>query len=166
MKILSPSSRAEVRRRRMAIPGSRITHHASRITSPTRHPSPVTRHSLHAFTLIELLTVIAIIALLAAMLFPITGAVNRAKIRSRTQAQLAQIETGIQSYKGKFGHYPPDNPDNQKLNQLYYELMGTTLNNGVYTTLDGSAKINVAALTTTFGPKVGGFVNCAKGGGG
>ena len=136
---------------------SRITHHASRITFRPRH-------SLHAFTLIELLTVIAIIALLAAMVFPITAAVNRIKIRSRTQAQLGQIETQIQQYKGKFGHYPPDNPTNKFVSPLYYELAGTSLNGGLYTTLDSSAKINVADVKRAFG--VDGFVNCSKGGGG
>src|SRR5437867_3609228 len=136
---------------------SRITHHASRITFRPRH-------SLHAFTLIELLTVIAIIALLAAMIFPITAAVNRIKIRSRTQAQLGQIETEIQRYKGKFGHYPPDNPTNKAVSPLYYELAGTSLSGGLYTTLDGSAKINAADVKPTFA--IDGFVNCSKGGGG
>jgi prepilin-type N-terminal cleavage/methylation domain-containing protein len=36
----------------------------------SRHPSPVTRHVLRAFTLIELLTVIVIIGILAAILAP------------------------------------------------------------------------------------------------
>jgi len=37
----------------------------------SRHPSPATRHTVAAFTLIELLTVIAIIGILAAMLTPV-----------------------------------------------------------------------------------------------
>src|SRR5215471_8225365 len=81
-----------------------------------------------AFTLIELLVVIAIMAILAALIIPITGAVTRAKLRSRTRAELRSIETAIEDYKTKKGFYPPDNPNNNSyLNQLYYELSGTTI---------------------------------------
>src|SRR6516164_3226495 len=44
------------------------------------------------FTLIELLIVIAIIAILAAMIIPITGAVKKAKLRGRTEKELTQVE--------------------------------------------------------------------------
>jgi prepilin-type N-terminal cleavage/methylation domain-containing protein len=123
------------------------------------------RSATIGFTLIELLVVIAIIGLLASMLIPITGAVNRNKIRARARAELAQIETGIQDYKTKLGYYPPDNPTNPSVNQLYYELAGTTLNNqGVYTTLDGSSQVRANDVVGTFG--VGGFMNTSKGAGG
>jgi prepilin-type N-terminal cleavage/methylation domain-containing protein len=115
------------------------------------------------FTLIELLVVIAVIAVLASMIFPVVGAVNRAKIRARTQAQLAQLETAIEAYKGKFGHYPPDNPLKPHINQLYYELVGTVVTNGVYTTIDGTESIRASDLPQAFGPGVTGFVNCNKG---
>src|SRR5678816_2778887 len=117
-----------------------------------------------AFTLIELLVVIAVIAVLAAMIFPITGAVNRAKILKRSQAERARLETAIESYKLKLGHYPPDNPNNAVTNQLYYELSGTTLNQGVYSTLDGSAKIQESQVPGFFNRD--GFVNCNRGAGG
>jgi hypothetical protein len=52
------------------------------------------------------------------------------------------------------------------VNQLYYELVGTTNNNNVfYQTLDGSAQINVGDMLVAFAG-VGGFVNCSKPGGG
>jgi prepilin-type N-terminal cleavage/methylation domain-containing protein len=120
--------------------------------------------SCAAFTLIELLVVIAIISLLAAMLIPITGAVNRNKMRARARAEMAQIETGILDYKTKLNFYPPDNRTNPSVNQLYYELLGTTLDgSGVYTTLDGSSKIQASQVASTFG--VGGFMNATKGAG-
>ncbi len=125
----------------------------------------------HAFTLIELLVVIAIIAVLAAMIFPIVGAVNKVKLRSVAEGGLTQVETAIQSYKAKYGFYPPDNPSNAAVNQLYFELLGTTastLGNAIfsYTTLDGSATINLPGLNNVFGPNVAGFMNSTKGAGG
>jgi prepilin-type N-terminal cleavage/methylation domain-containing protein len=121
-----------------------------------------------AFTLIELLVVIAIIAILASLVFPVTWAVNRLKIQSRCKGEMGEIETWINQYKDKFGHYPPDNPGNYLTNQLFYELSGTTLDDrsGNYTTLDGSATIARTALSTAIGPGVGGMVNSTKGGGG
>src|SRR5947209_7788887 len=44
-----------------------------------RHSSFVIRHSSFGFTLIELLVVIAIMAILAALIFPVTAAVNKNK---------------------------------------------------------------------------------------
>lgn len=124
-----------------------------------------------AFTLIELLIVIAIMAILAAMIIPITGAVTAAKLRNRTKAELKQVESAIIDYKTKKGYYPPDNPNSPLfLNQLYYELLGTVLSNGTYTTLDGSASLAQSQLQpsgSVFGlsSKVSGFMNTTKGAG-
>src|SRR6185295_5062625 len=88
--------------------------HASRIA-----PRAPVLHSFSdgGFTLIELLVVIAVIAILAAMIIPITGAVNKTKIRSKAKGELAQIETAIESYHAKHGIYPPDNAGNPYVNQ-------------------------------------------------
>ncbi len=97
-------------------------------------PAPAAR----AFTLVELLIVIGVIAILAAMSFPIMGAIKRSEILHRAQAELGQVETAIESYKTKLGYYPPDNVPpqaawsttaNWPVNQLYYELLGTTATN-------------------------------------
>jgi len=128
------------------------------------------RRTTAAFTLVELLVVIAIIAALAALTFPAVRAAKIAALRSRAKSEMAQIETGIERYKDKLGYYPPDNPTSYyTLNQLYYELLGTTNANGVYRTLDGSAQIanTPAAFQAAFGPgsAVTGFMNCVRGGG-
>ena len=120
-----------------------------------------------AFTLIELLVMIAIISVLAALIFPVAGAIKKKAIKVRAQTELAQVETAIERYKAKQGFYPPGNPDNPAINQLYFELLGTTkLNNGDYQTLDGSGQITAAGLGATFGPQVTGFVNSSTTGGG
>ena len=119
-----------------------------------------------AFTLVELLTVIGIIAVLASLTFPILGSVKRHEYISKTQAELVQLETAIDSYKATYGFYPPDatnNPSYPLVNQLYYELLGTTNSNGAYQTLDNSARpIGVLLVPNAFGANVGGFINCSK----
>ena len=134
----------------------------------TFHVSRLSRRSSGGFTLIELLVVIAIIAVLAALIFPITGAVNRAKIRSKARAELAELQMAIDNYKAKLGHYPPDNPGLPSTNQLYFELLGTTNTGNQFVTLDGSARIlnSPASFNAVFRGRVSGFVNCTPAGGG
>jgi prepilin-type N-terminal cleavage/methylation domain-containing protein len=138
----------------------------------SRHASRVTRHG---FTLIELLVVISIMALIAALLFPVTGVIKRQQYLKTATAELNQIETALDNYKAKYGIYPPSNANPggtyappispALMSQLYYELSGTmTTNNGTtFITLDSSSQIKVADVSTAYG--VGGFINCSKGSG-
>jgi type II secretory pathway pseudopilin PulG len=115
-----------------------------------------------AFTIVELLAVIAIIVALASLIFPITGVLNKKKRIKVAQAELIQVETAIEAYKARLGFYPPDNPVNPAINPLYFELSGTLLTNGVFQTLDGSGRIAappVTDFTVLYGTAVSGFAN-------
>ncbi|MFN7016917.1 MAG: type II secretion system protein [Fimbriimonadales bacterium] len=59
------------------------------------------------FTLVELLTVIAIIAILAAIIFPVAGTVRENARKSRCISNLSQIFVALQSYKEDYRAYPP-----------------------------------------------------------
>jgi prepilin-type N-terminal cleavage/methylation domain-containing protein len=110
------------------------------------------RSSAAAFTLIEMLVVIAIIAILASLIIPIAGVVGKTRKLKLAQAELAQVEAGIDSYKSKLGFYPPDNgnPTNTTVCPLYYELIGTIGTNGTYVTRDGASQIDTADLALFF----------------
>jgi prepilin-type N-terminal cleavage/methylation domain-containing protein len=123
--------------------------------------SKIKNQNGRAFTLIELLVVITIIAILAAFTVPVLSAVKRRQYISHTQAELGQLTAAIDSYKAAYGFYPPGNGTNGMINQLYFELEGTTNNGTIYTTLDGSTQIKVTDVTAAF-PSVAGFVNCNK----
>jgi prepilin-type N-terminal cleavage/methylation domain-containing protein len=121
-----------------------------------------------AFTLIELLIVISIIALLAAFTVPVMGRIKRTEYINKTKAEMAKLETAIDSYKATHGFYPPSNPGSTYFSPLFYELLGTTNNTttGNFQTLDGTASIPAAALTVPGPLGVGGFINCTKPGAG
>ena len=124
---------------------------------------------VNGFTLVELLTVIAIIAALAAFIFPVMGVIEKNKFITRSKAEMLQVAGAIDSYKDAWGFYPPDNPGNPLLNQLYYELVGTTNTSSspaTFQTLDGSSTVTSGTLNTVFGSGVSAFVNCSKPGAG
>jgi prepilin-type N-terminal cleavage/methylation domain-containing protein len=116
-----------------------------------------------AFTLVEMLVVIAVIATLAAMIFPAFGLIKRRAAIQKAQTELKLVASAITDYKNQYRHYPPDHPGNPIINGLYFELLGTVLTNASFQTKNGDAKIQAAAVAATFGQ--GGFVNCTKGGG-
>ena len=59
-------------------------------------------------TLIEILIVIAIIAVLAGLLIPVVGAVRRRGQVTATVLEIQNLKNAIEQYKQKFGDYPPD----------------------------------------------------------
>lgn len=61
----------------------------------------------HGFTLVEMLTVIAIIAILAAILFPVVSSVRERSRRGVCSANLHQIYLALEGYHADENAYPP-----------------------------------------------------------
>lgn len=112
------------------------------------------------FTLIELLVVIAIIGILAGMLLTIGGKANQMMKIKRATAELQKVQSAINSYKAKLGHYPPDNINNVANSPLYYELLGCRQSAGGFVTLDSSSSVTLGQLGAV---GASGIVNAASG---
>ena len=100
--------------------------------------------NVRAFTLIELLLVIAIIGVIAGFTLVVLKPVKAAQYKKVATAEMNHLETALENYKAKYGAYPPGNQnalgvyasplDRSQFSQLYYELAGTTKNNTSFVT--------------------------------
>lgn len=68
-------------------------------------PRPDSRRRA-AFTIIELLTVIAVIGILAAILIPTVSSVRRSAAKAKTKVQFSQWVTAIEGFRSEYGYYP------------------------------------------------------------
>jgi general secretion pathway protein G len=71
-----------------------------------------------AFTLIELIVVVAIIVILAGLVLSTVGYVQKKAARSRAETEIAAMSAALESYKTDNGVYPRDNTTNQYTDTL------------------------------------------------
>ena len=122
---------------------------------------PLTRRS--GFTLIELMVVIAIIALLSALVAGLATRSSEKKVNARAQVLIKQVEMAIDDYKDQLGFLPPDNTNNVARPPLYYSLRGSRRSpDGTQFTMSDGQMLTAAALNTEFG--IGGLVNSVASG--
>jgi prepilin-type N-terminal cleavage/methylation domain-containing protein len=108
------------------IPPSNVSSHPQRGSGPQRS----------GFTLVEMLVVIAVIAVLAGLVVGLTSRTSSAARENKIKVMRDQLVTAIESYHAHFGFYPPDNlrrlPTREfdsLVNPLFYELTGTVVDN-------------------------------------
>ena len=68
--------------------------------------TPRVRGAYQAFTLIELLTVIAIIGILAGITFGVIGGVRKQANVAKAKSELAALSQALEAYKRLYGDYP------------------------------------------------------------
>lgn len=129
-----------------------------------------------AFTLVEMLVVISIMAVLAGLVFMVTPSVTFKKRKLTAIAEMNEIVQAIDSYKAQYNAFPPDNPNlyggsvsnyayNSGINTLFYELIGTTYTPGTpdsFTLANPPSNLSSTDVQNAFG--VGGFLNVTQGG--
>jgi prepilin-type N-terminal cleavage/methylation domain-containing protein len=76
-----------------------------------------------AFTLVELMVVIVVIAILIGISFKVAGLGEDASKRNMTVARLQRLENALSGYYAAFGSYPPV-PLNGRSRNIYYETNG------------------------------------------
>ena len=76
------------------------------------------------FTFIELMTVMAIIAILAAMTFGIAGYVGTARRTARAQGDINLMVTKLEEFKTRFGEYPmPESNSEQDTERALFNAL-------------------------------------------
>jgi prepilin-type N-terminal cleavage/methylation domain-containing protein len=76
------------------------------------------KHKKLAFTLVELLAVLAIITILVALLIPALTVVRNTAKETQQKAQFTTIEMGLTAFKNDYGDYPPSG---WQLNNPHFE---------------------------------------------
>lgn len=107
-----------------------------------------------AFTLVELLTVIAVIGILAAILIPTTSSARTAAKKAKTRGQFAQWSAAIEAFRQEYGYYPTFETSGAGLNKVNGNTVGGTnlaATHRFYETLVGARRDGTALPTTTTG---------------
>jgi general secretion pathway protein G len=118
----------------------------------------------HGFTMIELLTVIAIIAILAALVLNTAGYIQKKAARSRAEAEIAALSAALESYKAEYGTYP-EAPNNHGVsvtegaNVLYQALVLSNSLNPLGKVFFEPGKGNVRPDTSNFANTANYFVD-------
>ena len=85
-----------------------------------------------AFTLIELLIVIAIISVLAGLVLGAASSVQKKGARSRAEAEIAAIGAALESYKADNGDYPINSSTANNTNLLASLMPPSSIGGKVY----------------------------------
>ena len=120
---------------------------AGRTLSPKAPRRVGTTRPTFGFTLLELLSVLAILGLLAALIFPSVGAARRSASKARTRVQFTQWAAAIESFRGEYGYYPAFDASNlvnggvTVTDHLFHDILAARKRDGTALTAGGAAAL-------------------------
>ena len=93
------------------------------------------RGTAPAFTLIELLAVVAVITILAGITLAALGGVNEKAARDRARTEIAAIANALESYRAQRGDYPPARGSSVPYSDIaaYLQISGGAVQGGQLT---------------------------------
>jgi prepilin-type N-terminal cleavage/methylation domain-containing protein len=101
-----------------------------------------------AFTLIELLTVIAIIGILAAIIIPSAAGVRVSANRAKTKSTFSQWSLAMELFKSEYGYYPAIGSSNKVVPASFFGALTAKTYAGVaLTSSDSNLKGNKRMLS-------------------
>ncbi len=105
-----------------------------------------TRAIPRAFTIIEVLLVIAIIIILAGLILSTVGYVQKKGARSRAEAEIAAMSAALESYKADNGIYPRDATKTDQVDPAASPIP-TTATQFLYEQLSGNSATNLQPIS-------------------
>lgn len=86
------------------------------------------RQERGGFTLLELLTVVTIIAILAGLMIPVIGAVKKKAKITETRSRIDTLATAMRAYKDDTTEYPVEDDVDNPTESFYYQLIYRGMN--------------------------------------
>jgi prepilin-type N-terminal cleavage/methylation domain-containing protein len=111
--------------------------------SPRRSPAGGAACAHPAFTLVELLAVVAVIAILTGILVPTLGAARTSALKAKTRVQFSQWAAAFEQFRQEYGCYPSTGTDGKLATAADALKFVRTLSGR---NPDGSAVVNPADL--------------------
>ena len=96
--------------------------------------------AIPAFTVIEVLLVLAIIAVLTGLILATSSYTYRKGARSRAEAEIAAMSAALENYRADNGSYPSSGLDPKSINFSDYEIAGKILFENLSGDLNGDGQ--------------------------